>query len=178
MKRLPPTQIFESKRLSCRRWEPSDFSDIFSLYAHPEAMRFVDDGLPIEQELCRQWLKKTAENYERHGYGMFLLTHREPPFEFVGCIGLVHPGGQAQAELKYALDPRYWGHGFASEAVEAMLVAAGSLFKLGELMATVHPDNHASQRVLEKSGFIEVQPRLNPDGTETLVYERMLECHH
>jgi len=91
---------------------------------------------------------------------------------------LVHPGGQAQAELKYALDPRYWGHGFASEAVEAMLVAAGSLFKLGELMATVHPDNHASQRVLEKSGFIEVQTRLNPDGTETLVYERMLGCHH
>lgn len=171
-------EIFQSDRIRCYRWDASDLSNILGLYSNPKAMRYVDDGRPISEPLCRKWLEVTARNYQNRGYGMFNLASRIEPQRFIGCIGLVHPGGQAIAELKYALLPTAWNHGFASEAVGALLKVVPATFDIHEVMATVHPDNHASQRVLEKNGFIEVRPRLNPDGTETLVYERSLTCNH
>ena len=170
--------IFESKRLRCSRWEDTDFNEIFSLYSNAEAMRFVDDGCPISEELCQKWLRVTYDNYCKRGYGMFQLRLKEPPCHFVGCIGLVHPAGLPGPELKYAFCPEYWGRGLATEAVQMLVSEANQQFGLREVIATVHPDNARSQRVLEKSGFVEVQPRLNGDGTETLVYERSLGCSH
>lgn len=38
-----------------------------------------------------------------------------------GFYGLVHPNGQPEPEIKYALLRTYWGCGFATEAVSAML---------------------------------------------------------
>ena len=43
----------------------------------------------------------TAENYDHRGYGMFALVERETG-AVVGFCGLVHPGGQTEAEIKYA----------------------------------------------------------------------------
>jgi RimJ/RimL family protein N-acetyltransferase len=65
-------------------------------------------------------------------------------------------GGPARgAELGYGLGRAYWGRGYATEAVCAMLDHASTL-GLRRLDAYSFVDNPASARVLEKAGFADL----------------------
>jgi ribosomal-protein-alanine N-acetyltransferase len=144
--------IFSTERLSCRRWQRGDIDRIYEVYADEEGARWVDDGLPIRYEDCERWMDVTLANYSRVGYGMFAVAHQATA-ETIGFCGLVHPGGQLEAEVKYAFLKRHWGKGYASEIVPAMLSYGASRHGLERIMATVARENAASRRVLIKSGM-------------------------
>ncbi|KAL1548616.1 hypothetical protein AAHA92_16825 [Salvia divinorum] len=75
----------------------------------------------------------------------------------VGSIAVNPFGGsdRCRGELGYALASEYWGRGIATRAVT---LAANSAFlelpHLERLEAVVDVDNPASQRVVEKAGFV------------------------
>lgn len=144
--------LFETPRLTCRRWRASDEDMLFSVYSDEEVSRYIGDGQPISREECRAWLDVTATNYRTRGYGMFALEEK-PDGQVVGFCGLVHPGGQPDPEVKYAFFNSHWGQGLASEMVPALLRFGHETFDLGRIIATVDDNNHASSRVLEKSGM-------------------------
>ena len=48
---------------------------------------------------------------------------------------------------------RCWGKGFASEAALGVLNYGWRKLRLSKVYAGHHPDNRASQRILEKLGF-------------------------
>jgi RimJ/RimL family protein N-acetyltransferase len=68
----------------------------------------------------------------------------------IGVIGF--GGSHAISELGYILGRDFWGQGYATEAVSAMVGMARSL-GLGGLQAYSFVENPASARVLEKAGF-------------------------
>lgn len=162
--------LFETARLRCRRWLATDLDALAEVYGDAEAMRWVGDGEPLSRAGCEEWLEVTARNYRARGYGMFALEDRSSG-EVVGFCGLVHPGGQAEAELKYALRRTAWGRGLATEAVTALLSHGAAAHGLQRIIATVAPLNHASQRVLNKAGMRMAAVRRNDDGTSTHVFE-------
>jgi len=55
--------------------------------------------------------------------------------------------------IGYELDPAFWGRGFMTEAVRAVVACGHQQFKLNRIEAWTLPGNPASDRVLEKSGF-------------------------
>lgn len=165
----PAASLFHSARLYGRRWQAEDVDDLLAVYGDAEAMRWVGDGQPITREACAQWFQVTADNYARRGYGMFTLVDRSTG-QVVGFAGLVHPGGQAEAEIKYALHRAHWGRGLASEVVPALLAHGARAHGLRRIIATVAPGNLASQRVLAKAGMVRAEQRANDDGSATLVF--------
>jgi RimJ/RimL family protein N-acetyltransferase len=72
--------------------------------------------------------------------------------EAVGAVSL-ELRGRDRLTLGYVLAPEYWGEGYASEAVAAIVDAAFSLTLAVEIEASVRIENPASRRVLEKAGF-------------------------
>ncbi len=162
--------IFLTDRLGCRHWVPDDISDIYGVYSDEEGARYVGDGQPITHQECEEWMQVTLANYENRGYGMFALFDRTNE-KTVGFCGLVHPGGQIEAEVKYSFYRDYWGKGYASEIVPALLKYASETFGLQKVIATVAEGNAASRRVLEKSGMIFVEKKSEDDGSTTLLYE-------
>lgn len=161
--------LFVTDRLSCRRWIRDDVSRIYDVYSDKEAARWVDDGLPIQYEECERWVDVTFANYSRIGYGMFAVTELSTG-QTVGFCGLVHPGGQVEAEIKYAFLKDCWGKGYASEIVPAMLAYGATEQGLDRIIATVASANIASQRVLLKSGML--LSHIVEDGdSNTHVYE-------
>jgi RimJ/RimL family protein N-acetyltransferase len=141
------TVLFETPRLRCRHWRPDDLETLCAVYGDAAAMRFVGDGEPLDRAGCERWLEVTAANLLRRGYGMSALEDRGNG-RVLGFIGLVHPGEQAEPELKYALHRDAWGRGLAREAAAAMLAHGARVHGLRRVTATVHPDHLASRRVL------------------------------
>jgi [ribosomal protein S5]-alanine N-acetyltransferase len=168
---LPPASGFllETERLGVRRIGPEDVDDLHAVYGDADGMRWVGDGRPLGRAECEEWVRITARNYETRGYGMYALVDRTAG-EVAGFAGLVHPDGQPEAELKYALRRSSWGRGLATEAAAGLLRYAREELGIARVIATVAPEHAASQRVLTKAGMLLEGTRTNPDGRESLVF--------
>jgi RimJ/RimL family protein N-acetyltransferase len=160
---------FSTARLLVRRWRASDLEAFFAIYGDAQAMRWVGDGSPISREDCVRWMDVTRTNYEKRGYGMFAVEELASP-GVIGFCGIVHPGGQAEPEVKYALLRSCWGRGFATEIASALIEYAYRVHQLHMLIATVAPANLASQNVLLKAGMQRTGLRANADGSTTQMF--------
>lgn len=161
--------IFETPRLLGRHITAEDLGELLAVYGDADAMRWVGEGRPLDRAQCERWVEVTLGNYASRGYGMTALVERGTG-AVVGFCGLVHPGGQAEAEVKYALRREHWGRGLATEAVRAVLDYGRRRFGLTRIVATVAPENVASQKVLLKAGMRPHEPRTEEDGTITEVF--------
>lgn len=65
---------------------------------------------------------------------------------------------------------RWWGRGYAREAARATLDEAFGPLGLERVIAVTRPENHRSQRVLERLGFTLTGMRL-ADGHRQRCYE-------
>ena len=167
---LSGARLFETDRLVCRRWRASDEQALFEVYADEAAARYVDDGQPISRAECQAWLEVTARNYRERNYGMFALEEKVSG-RVVGFCGLVHPGGQVEAEVKYAFFKSHWGRGLASEMLPALLEFGYESLGLVRVIATIHEANHASSRVVEKSGMRFIKLVATDDAHRVKYYE-------
>jgi RimJ/RimL family protein N-acetyltransferase len=88
------------------------------------------------------------------GEAVLLITLRDGPGKgtIIGACGIAMPESQAP-ELGYWLGTAYWGNGFATEAVHAVIDHAFTEFDHTALHAGARVTNPASRRVLEKCGF-------------------------
>jgi RimJ/RimL family protein N-acetyltransferase len=170
------TIIFETPRLIARHIEPTDLADMLLVYGDEDAMRWVGDGTAITRDGAVHWIQVTLDNYRQRGYGMTALVWRESG-EIAGFCGLVHPGGQPEAEIKYALKRGYWGLGVATEAASAMLAYGGQRHGLSYIIATTAPENVASHRVLVKAGMSRGQLVREADGSSTQLFEWHAKKH-
>jgi ribosomal-protein-alanine N-acetyltransferase len=63
-------------------------------------------------------------------------------------------GGVRAAKLGYAIHADHWGRGHATDAARAIIDFGFQALELHRITAAVGPDNHASQAVLKRLGFI------------------------
>lgn len=85
-----------------------------------------------------------------------------------------------RAELGFNLARQFWGRGFATEAVEAVIAFARSLAGIERVQAFCHVKNAASARVLEKAGMqcegtlrrYMIFPNLGPHAQDVWLYAR------
>jgi RimJ/RimL family protein N-acetyltransferase len=83
------------------------------------------------------------------GEAAFLITLRDDTI--IGACGLMDQDGTP--ELGYWLGAPYWGKGYATEAMHAVIDYAFSDLGHEALQAGARVTNPASRRVLEKCGF-------------------------
>jgi RimJ/RimL family protein N-acetyltransferase len=91
-----------------------------------------------------------------HWYAMWLIELRDGTH--IGDLCFKGLGANGTVEIGYGVLEEYQGHGYAAEAVDAVVVWALKQPDVIRVEAETAPDNLASQRVLEKSGFL-------PSGT-------------
>lgn len=158
-----PDTVFETERLRVRRWRVTDLPDLMAVYGDADAMKWVGDGLPITEDACVRWLEVTAWNYAQRGYGMYAVELQSAP-GVIGFCGIVHPGGQEEAEVKYAYLRRFWGLGLATEALRGLIRYGTHSLGLPRLIATAAPENAASHAVLTKAGMRRGALQADEDG--------------
>ena len=90
--------------------------------------------------------------------------------------GGIHPDDEGGAEVGFWIGRDHWRQGYASEVADAVVCLARNR-GYRPVWASVLPDNAASVRVLEKTGFIrdgEARRKYRLRGTEELVHRYRL----
>src|SRR5262245_3328069 len=146
-----PDEI-ETARLILRRPAMSDAAAIFAAYASdPEVTRFL--GWPRHRSVhdSRDFLRFSAHEWDRWPAGPYVILTRADG-RLIGSTGL---GFQSldTAVTGYVFARDAWGHGYATEALGAMIDLARSV-GVTRLFALCHPYHVPSQHVLEKCGFV------------------------
>lgn len=143
----------ETERLLLREFTLSDAPDLFR-YAHlPEVSRFAEWDSPEtvyeSEELIQRYISWQFETPRRHL--VLAITHNG---RLIGDMGLTGSSqATEEAELGFALDPAYWGQGYATEAATAVVNYGFAKSGWQRIVSTCDVDNLASAAVLRKIGM-------------------------
>ena len=155
--------ILETNRLILRTWTLEDADAAFMLWGDPEVMRFVGSGRPHQNvDETRRWLERTIAYHEKHGFCRWAVVEKASG-KLIGSCGFVYQEGDGEIDLGYYFARPFWGRGYATEVAEACLRYGFERLKMNEIVATVDIHHRASQRVLEKIGFIFKEMRRDGD---------------
>jgi RimJ/RimL family protein N-acetyltransferase len=127
------------------------------------------DDFPFEGDVgaVGAFLRATAAHGEQRPFGYYRIT-RLSDGRAVGGLGFKGQPGGGCVEIGYGLVPSARGHGYAAEAVIALLTVAAD-HGLSRVIADTTLDNIASQRTLARAGF-----RLVSSDAELHHYEVVL----
>jgi len=147
-----PLLIFETQRLSIRRYNNYDADDFYNFSGNEEVMRYIRPVISREESD-----KFLAENIRL--YDVYPGTGRWAAFEkstgdYVGSFSiLVMDAEKNFLHIGYALLPQHWGKGYASEMLKTGMRYFFQTHSATELYAITQVPNVASQNVLLKAGF-------------------------
>jgi RimJ/RimL family protein N-acetyltransferase len=140
-----------------REFRFSDEDSLFELDSDPEVHRYLGENTETNREKIREDIKYVRKQYLENGIGRWIIIERKND-EIIGWGGLkfvteMENDHVNYYDLGYRFMPRYWGKGFATEAALASRDYVFVNLGITELYASIHEDNAASRRVLEKCGL-------------------------
>ena len=142
----------ETERLILRPFEASDAEAAFEWFGDRVVMRFTPTGPDKSVEETKARLAGYVDHQKVHGFSKWLVLSRDSGIA-MGDSGLLVLKEYGWVDLGFRFAQPYWDKGFATEVASACVRAAFNEFRLTRLGAFVHPENHASIRILEKLGF-------------------------
>lgn len=149
----------QSARLQLRRFTPADLPLLTRLNADPQVMRWLGGVMTPAQSAQLLQTRILAYYDENPGLGVWATVLRDSG-ECIGFHLLNNIHGETIIQVGYRLFPSYWGQGYATEMTMALLDYGYRRLGLERIAAIAALENHASQRVLLKSGL----PRLADRG--------------
>ena len=108
----------------------------------------------VSPDVSAEWLGqlKTAIEPDPWRYG-FALIHVDSGTVIGNGSFTGPPDASGTVEIAYGVVPEYEGHGYATEAAQALLAYARADGRVRTVCAHTLPERNASTRVLEKCGF-------------------------
>jgi [ribosomal protein S5]-alanine N-acetyltransferase len=168
----------ETERLILRPLALADLGPMHDVYGEREVMRYIGSGGSHSETVddSERRLQRLIDHQEAHGFSLWAVTDRDSG-TVMGDAGLILLGHRGpEIELGYRLAKPYWGKGYATEAAAAWLAHGFGELGLERIVAVTHPENLASQRVLEKVGM---QPAgtTSYDGVDALLFALDRDAH-
>jgi ribosomal-protein-alanine N-acetyltransferase len=163
--------------ISIRPWTVDDAGCLAAIYARNwEEIRTTEPWRP--PDFCTEpgQRRRISDALVRSDMLHFVILEGTAAVGTIGFEQLVR-GEEKTADLGYWVDRAQRGRGIASQAVMLAVEYAFNVLGLGRVRANVEPDNVASRRVLDRTGFqlagrssIEIAGR----RVDHLVLERVL----
>lgn len=150
-----PFPVIETERLLLREIRDADIDMLFRLRSDKVVMKYVDRPLALTKEDIMPLYNKMVEGVANNS-GISWVIELKETREMIGQIGFWRIDTENhRAEIGYMLRPEFFGKGFGSEAVKAVLSHGFGQFHFHSVEANVSPGNDASKKLLEKAGFVQ-----------------------
>lgn len=151
----------------------TDLEAIVSACNDPQISRFIPlIPIPYDIEDGRAWLSTVELAWLESDERTFAITKLEDG-AFLGVVTVrLHEGGT----VGYWLAAQARGKGVMTNTVKAVVQWARGEHGIKRLLLTTHPENHASQRVAERAGFVQVglledHPPFRDGTTSAVLFE-------
>lgn len=148
------TQIIETTRLLLRKFEETDCNNMIKNWISNPKVQF-EYGEPVYttdvqvKELLAEWKR----NYKKLDFYRWAIIEKECS-ENVGQIAFCKVYSDCKtAEIEYCIGPKFWGKGYAVEALSAVIEYIFKNTDFERLEAYHRIENKKSGRVLEKSAM-------------------------
>jgi ribosomal-protein-alanine N-acetyltransferase len=148
----PLIPTIRTPNLTLRPLVPADAPSLFRIYQTEGVLRYFPSTTPPPLEKMERFIANQEKHWAQNGCGNWgMLPDGEQ--EIIGWAGLQFLPELNQTEVGFLLDKLYWGKGYATLAARASLQFGFEQLDLAQIIALVHPDNLASQRVILKCGM-------------------------
>jgi RimJ/RimL family protein N-acetyltransferase len=147
----PKPPVLHTERLRLRPRTLDDVDASLAMDLDPQVHRYIFAKPPDPGHWRARIVAHIASGEPRTG-GLWVVERRDEP-GFLGWCGLFPLNYSGLIEIGYRYVQAAWGQGIGSEAARAVLDHGFRALALDPIVAVTHPDNHASQRVLQKIGL-------------------------
>jgi RimJ/RimL family protein N-acetyltransferase len=147
-----PRLPIETARLRLRRLVPGDLAALHAIQSREDVTRWLYWG-PREEDEVRASLEAHIARPSDEGVVLAIDLNGD----LIGTAN-VAVGEHRQGEIGFMLHPDHQGHGYATEAAEAIVALAFGTYRLHRVYGCVEPRNTASVRVLERLGMRKQAP--------------------
>ena len=154
----------ETQRLFIRSYQDHDINDCVSLYGDKRITKYFDHGEPRSKHEVDGYVKSRGRKYFDKGepFGLFSVFLKKSRI-FIGQVDLVPTGFPGVIEIGWIFHLKYHNQGYCTEAVsDFLMILVDTLIKrkiksdgnvIRKIIATAHPDNTASNKMIQKIGM-------------------------
>lgn len=142
--------IIRSARLEMTPLIKDDWTLFQTLHNTEQVIALCFDE-PTESELQQKFQSRLQLWHKDASHWLCLVMRRLDTGEAIGVTGLGIAEGRA--EVGYLLLPEFFGQGFGTESLDALIQWAVRMQDVTRFKAVVTEGNIASERVLQKAGF-------------------------
>ncbi len=141
------------ERFYLRRFTAADLEKMIELESDPDVMKFTPSRIPIPINVSKKRLEDLIDKEATYGNLGIWAAEFKKTGEFLGWFMLLKREHEL-VELGFMIVKRYWGEGFTTEVARGLIEYGIGSLKLSGLSAKTTENNLASQKVLQKLGFI------------------------
>jgi [ribosomal protein S5]-alanine N-acetyltransferase len=159
----------QTARLRLIPWVEADVPTLQALFDNEHVRRYLFDNQNVTRERTAELIEMhQALSQQQPALGCWRLAAAESPC--IGFAGLI--GEPDKPEILYALLPRYWNQGLATEAAQAVLRYAWES-GLESVYARTDPPNAASVSVMRRLGMHDAGIETGPEGQPLITYKAL-----
>ncbi len=137
-----------TEHLNLRRFRKSDKADVLEYASDSETLKYLTwCGVKTEEEALDAII-----NYNWSRPGIFAIEPKDEN-KCIGCIDIRLDPEHEKAGFGYVLNRKYWGKGYMTEALSAVLKLCFEKLEVNRVEATHYTGNPASGRVMQKCGM-------------------------
>ena len=147
------TPVLATERLLLRPFHADDAEAAFACWeSDPEVAKYMFWTSHYEIEKTREWIAFEVGQIPRDDWYRFAIVLKETD-ELIGT-GLIYYEKEVSSwEIGYNLGKKYWGMGYATEAMKEILSFAEDKLKIKEVVGRYAKENPSSGNVMRNLGF-------------------------
>ena len=143
----------ESTRLIFRAIKKTDLQDIFEYSSNPKTSEFLLWSPHENLEYTKKFIDIVLSKYKSGDYNDWAIILKENN-KMIGTCGFTRIDEyNSVAEIGYVINPKFWGHGYATEASKTVLKFAFEVLRVNRVEAKFIFGNEASLKVMNKIGM-------------------------
>ena len=145
--------LMETDRLILRKMMVKDYEDMYLYACRPEVTKYLTWKPHTSPMYTKDYLEYIATKYSLGEFYDWAVIDKYDQ-KMIGTCGFTRFDFHSNsAEIGYVLNPEYWGKGYATEAVKAVMKFGFETLGVVRIEAKYMNGNDASRRVMEKVGM-------------------------